>query len=68
MLLKTLKFSYNSHEECLLVIDKEQNCLKIKEYIKAKEKIDRLIEHEKNIGMDKIFKQNEKSLKVKCEV
>ena len=30
--------------------------------------MDKLIDHGKNIGMDEIFKQNEKSLKLKCEV
>ena len=54
------------HEEIMLVINEEQNHLRLKENIKTKDsqlldiKKDRLIEHSKRIEMDEILRQNKK--------
>ena len=72
---KTLLDSSISHEEFMLGINGEQNCLRLKENISRKDRQlsdierDKLIGHVKRIGIDEILKQNgTKSLELKSEV
>ena len=64
-----------SHEELTLVINAEQNFIRLKESIRRKDsqlgdiKRDSLIQHGKIIGINELLKQNEKqSLKLKTEI
>ena len=72
---KALTDSDFSHEEFPLVINDEQNYLRLKKIIIIKDsqlddiERDILIEHNKRIGIDQILKQNERqSLKRKTDV
>ena len=64
-----------SHEEFRVMINEEENDLKLKESIRTKGcqlvdiERDRLVEHSKRIGINKILKQNEsQSQKLKTKV
>ena len=64
-----------SHDEFILVINKEHNHFRLEESIRAKDnqlgdfEQDKLIEYSKRIGIDEIYRQNDRqSLKLKTEV
>ena len=75
LIFKALIDSDNSKKRFMLVIDEDQNYLILKENIRIKDsqlgeiERNRLIKHNRRIGIDKILKQNEgQSLKLKTEV